>query len=295
MLGQQMELLGDETDIVPLYYHIVDNFQIQFRREEFCLVTGLRFGVEYSDDYDNDEDPIPFRRRMFSSSLDGKAITSKTMEKLIDSELFKNLHDDDAVSLCCIGILQFVLLGLENRHRVPDWILRDANVRRWPNLYAIEVSRDVDKKTYLMFGFTWAFKGRLHAERLTLDEIKARSDWWVSSMHTLTEQEKAMDQMLEKEAGREKTYEKMLKFMQVMSVVPVRQPNTRPIVVDQHYRLSDFSEFQSMQGGPSSFPTQGNNSFFEGDQATPSYGHNMATPNWQTPMPSHPGTSNWQT
>nr|GEZ64633.1 hypothetical protein [Tanacetum cinerariifolium]GEZ64642.1 hypothetical protein [Tanacetum cinerariifolium] len=31
-----------------------------------------------------------------------------------------------------------------------------------------------------------------------------------------------------------------------------------------------------------------NNSFFEGAQATPSYGHNMATPNWQTPMPSHP-------
>ncbi|GKD06079.1 hypothetical protein Tco_1181053, partial [Tanacetum coccineum] len=30
-------------------------------------------------------------------------------------------------------------------------------------------------------------------------------------------------------------------------------------------------------------------------QATPSYGHNMATPNWKTPMPSHPGTSNWKT
>ncbi|GKC97013.1 hypothetical protein Tco_1162455, partial [Tanacetum coccineum] len=200
MLGRQIELLGDETYIVPLYYHIVDNFQIQFRREEFCLVTGLSFGVEYSDDYDNDEDPIPFRRRMFSSSLD--------------------------------GILQFVLLGLEDRRRVPDWIFRDANVRHWPNLYATEASRDVDKKTYSMFGFTWTFK--------------------------------------------------------VMSVGLVRQPNTRPIVVDQHYGLSDFSEFQSMQGGPSSFPTQGNNSFFEGDQATPSYGHNMATLNWQTPMPSHP-------
>ncbi|GKD00832.1 hypothetical protein Tco_1171106, partial [Tanacetum coccineum] len=47
-------------------------------------------------------------------------------------------------------------------------------------------------------------------------------------------------------------------------------------------------------GGPSSFSTQENNSFFEGAQATPSYGHNMATPNWQTPMPSQPGSSNWQ-
>ncbi|GJT12240.1 phospholipase-like protein [Tanacetum coccineum] len=104
-----------------------------------------------------------------------------------------------------------------------------------------------------------------------------------------------MDQMLEKEAEREKTYEQMHKFMQDMSVALVRQPNKGPIVVDQHCGLSDFSEFQSMQGGPSSFSTQGNSSFFEGAQATPSYGHNMATLNWKTPMPSHPGTSNWQT
>ncbi|GKB01217.1 hypothetical protein Tco_0829261 [Tanacetum coccineum] len=30
--------------------------------------------------------------------------------------------------------------------------------RRWPSLYATEPRRDVDKKTYLIFGFTWAFK-----------------------------------------------------------------------------------------------------------------------------------------
>nr|GEV71290.1 hypothetical protein [Tanacetum cinerariifolium] len=36
--------------------------------------------------------------------------------------------------------------------------LKDANVRRWPSLYATEPRRDVDKKTYSIFGFTWAFK-----------------------------------------------------------------------------------------------------------------------------------------
>ncbi|GJU90606.1 hypothetical protein Tco_1303029 [Tanacetum coccineum] len=152
MLGRQIELLGDETDIVHLYYHIVDNFQIQFGREEFCLVTGLRFGVEYWADYNNEDDLIPF------------------------------------------SILQFVLLGLEDRRGVPDWILR-----RWPSLYATEQRRDIDKKTYLIFGFTWAFKtwilesfrvgandyykrhkrypriGRLPTERLTPDENEARS------------------------------------------------------------------------------------------------------------------------
>ncbi|GKB76649.1 hypothetical protein Tco_0943544, partial [Tanacetum coccineum] len=97
--------------------------------------------------------------------------------------------------------------------------LRDANVRLWPSLYATEPRRDVDKKTYSICGFTWAFKtwilesflvgtyayykchnryprvvawssrkkfyrnmlfgflhGRLLAERLSPNEIEARSD-----------------------------------------------------------------------------------------------------------------------
>ncbi|GJT41191.1 phospholipase-like protein [Tanacetum coccineum] len=91
-----------------------DNFQMQFGREEFCLVTGLRFGVEYWADYNNEDDPILFRRRVFSLAKD--------------------------------GILQFVLLGLEDRRGVPYWILRLANDRDgwdkypwgsyvWPTLY----------------------------------------------------------------------------------------------------------------------------------------------------------------
>ncbi|GJS34671.1 phospholipase-like protein, partial [Tanacetum coccineum] len=153
-------------------------------KEEFCLVTGLKFGVEYSDDYDEKDKPIPFRRRVFPSRLDGKRITGKDVDELIDSNSFKKLDDDDAVSLCCIGILQLVLLGLEDRRPVPNWILRlandrdglddypwgsyvwptlyynlrDANVKRWLPLYATESTNEDDKKTYSLLGFTWAFK-----------------------------------------------------------------------------------------------------------------------------------------
>ncbi|GJZ93009.1 phospholipase-like protein [Tanacetum coccineum] len=67
--------------------------------------------------------------------------------------------------------------------------------------------------------------------------------------------------MMKKDVEREKMYEQVRKFI---------------------------------QGGPCSFLAEANSSFFECAQATPSYGHNMATPNWQTPMPSYPGTSNWQ-
>nr|GEW78965.1 RNA-directed DNA polymerase, eukaryota, reverse transcriptase zinc-binding domain protein [Tanacetum cinerariifolium] len=151
--SRQVVLVGNENENVPLYYHIVNNLQIQFGREEFCLVTGLRFGVEYwadydNDedpipfrrrvlrfgveywaDYDNDEDPIPFRRRVFPLSLDGEHIIGKIVETLIDSKLFDRFHNDDDVSLCCVGILQLVFLGVEDRRIVPEWILRLANDR----------------------------------------------------------------------------------------------------------------------------------------------------------------------
>ncbi|GJW05943.1 phospholipase-like protein, partial [Tanacetum coccineum] len=175
---------NDENENIPLYYHVVDRFQIQFGREEFCLVTGLKFGVENWTDYNDESEPIPFRRRVFSSSLDGQPIRGKHVEALINSEAFKKLDDNDAVSLCCVGILQLVLLGLEDRRPVPNWILRlandrdgwdnypwgshvwptlykqlkDANVRRWPALYATQPTDEVDKKSYSLTGFLWAFK-----------------------------------------------------------------------------------------------------------------------------------------
>nr|GFB24177.1 hypothetical protein [Tanacetum cinerariifolium] len=45
------------------------------------------------------------------------------------SNMSDELHDDDVVSLHCVGILQLVLLGVKDRHAVPDWLLRLANNR----------------------------------------------------------------------------------------------------------------------------------------------------------------------
>nr|GEU71925.1 phospholipase-like protein [Tanacetum cinerariifolium] len=198
---------NEENENIPLCYHVVDNFQIQFGKEEFCLVIGLKFGVENRTDYNDEAKEIPFRRMVFSSSLDGRPIRGKHVEKLIKSKAFNKLDDNDVVSLCCVGILQLVLLGLEDRRPVSNWILRlandrdgwdkypwgshvwptlyqqlkDANVRRCPALYATQATDEVDKKSYSITGFAWAFKGKLHVERLVPDEIEARSRWWVSS------------------------------------------------------------------------------------------------------------------
>nr|GEV47496.1 hypothetical protein [Tanacetum cinerariifolium] len=76
----------------------------------------------------------------------------------------------------------------------------------------------------------------------------------------------------------------MLKFKEEMNARPVRQENTVPINVGQHYGFSDFSQFQSMQGGLSSFKGHANSLFF-----------NMGTSlNFQTLMRSQPGSSYWQ-
>nr|GEU51150.1 transposase, MuDR, MULE transposase domain protein [Tanacetum cinerariifolium] len=242
----------------------------------------------------------------------------KNVEDLIRGKSFSKLDDDDVVSLCCIYILQLVLLGVEDRRAVPNWILRGANVKRWLPLYATKPTNEVDKKSYSIFGFTWAFKrfyghmlrdflhGRVPAERLIPDEIEAGSGWWVSSRayfvgrvseaersprhlncqnhyevpsEFFQEQRSGLDQMMKQ---GQNIFKKINKFMEDMSVVT--GANKEPIIVDQHYGISDLSGFQSIQGGLSSFQTLTNHSFF-----------NMSTPiNWQTPWPLQPGSSNWQ-
>ncbi|GJZ14775.1 phospholipase-like protein [Tanacetum coccineum] len=319
--SRQVEVEGDGNENVPLYYNITDKFQIKFRREEFCLVTGLRFGVENLAGYNDREFPIPFRRWVFLSCYDDEHITGYTILEIIEYEVFDRLHDEDVVSLYCLGILQLVLLGVEAKRRIPDWMLRlandrvgwdnypwgsfvwptlysqlkNANVRRWPKLYAAQPTAEIDKKAYSIFGYTWAFKGNLPAARLTPDETEARSNWWISSrayfdgdnLRNKKELLKNKKELLTKknEDGHKQMYEKEHKFMEGMNVEPVQEANTGPIIVNQHFGISDLSEPRSMQGDPSSFQTHPNNSSF----------FNIGTPiNWQTPMTSQPGPSNWQ-
>ncbi|GJZ21527.1 hypothetical protein Tco_0558566 [Tanacetum coccineum] len=153
---------------------------------------------------------------------------SSTILEIIQDDVFDRIHDQDAVSLCCLGILHLVFLGVEAKCRIPDWMLRlandrvgwdnfpwgsfvwptlysqlkNANVKRWPKLYASQDTTEIDKKAYSIFGYTWAFKsccleekkgklrgsmvydffhGNMPAKRLTPNETEARAKWWISS------------------------------------------------------------------------------------------------------------------
>ncbi|GJV04804.1 phospholipase-like protein [Tanacetum coccineum] len=145
--------------------------------------------------------------------------------------------------------------------------------------------------------------GNIPAARLTPNDNEARSDWWISSkayfdgfidqvervpfdlsrqnMHEIPSNiyRQFVEQKNELERNKKDVddiKEEMKKIREEMNARPVRQENTIPIIVGQHYGLSDFCEFRSMQGGPSSFMNMGK------------------PPKFQTLMRSQPGSSDWQ-
>ncbi|GJV86711.1 hypothetical protein Tco_1530649, partial [Tanacetum coccineum] len=257
----------DDDENVPLNYYINNDLRIQFGREEFCLVTGLRFGVENREEYDTQAN-LPFRRRVFPSHLDGQPITGIDIANAIVGPTFAEWLlriANDRVTWNKYPWGSYVWPTLYSQ-------LRNANVRHWGPLYVDQPTNEDDPTTYSIFGYTWAFKiwilesfrvtairhfdrfdryprvvawrkkkgrflaemvisffeGNIPAARLTPDDNEARSDWGISS----------------------KAY------------------------------FNDFID----QGGPSSFKGHANSSFL-----------NMGTPpKFQTPMRSQPGSSDWQ-
>ena len=116
-----------DTNIVPLRYRVraldrLGEVEIQFGREEFCLVTGLRFGTDFKESYK--DGPNFFRRRVFPSSTDSHKIHVGTWLKMIKSKDFNKLSDIDGVRLCLLGVLMLVLKGTEHGNVVDGFLFR---------------------------------------------------------------------------------------------------------------------------------------------------------------------------
>ncbi|GJX75814.1 phospholipase-like protein [Tanacetum coccineum] len=151
-------------------------------REEFCLITGLRFGPENSDHYV--EGINPYKRLLFGSDIDGGHITGQMLLDKINGEEFSKLQDEDAVAVCQLAVLHLVLLGRQPAHNIPEWWfrlivdknkwetypwgsyvwaklyrqLRYANSSRWDRFYACQALPNRPPAKYTLSGFTWAFK-----------------------------------------------------------------------------------------------------------------------------------------
>ncbi|GJS86382.1 phospholipase-like protein [Tanacetum coccineum] len=155
MSCRQIESLPEHTDAVPFTYHLNGHF-IEFGREEFCLITGLRFGPENSDHYV--EGINPFKRLLFGSDIDGVHITGQMLLDKINDEEFSKLQDEDAVAVCQLAVLHLILLGRQPAHNIPEWWFRLRNSSRWDRFYACQALPNRPPAKYTLSGFTWAFK-----------------------------------------------------------------------------------------------------------------------------------------
>nr|GEV38571.1 hypothetical protein [Tanacetum cinerariifolium]GEV38577.1 hypothetical protein [Tanacetum cinerariifolium] len=264
------------------------------------------------------------------SSLDDRPIRGKNVETLINSEAFKTLDDNDAVSLCCVGILQLVLLGLEYRRLVSNWILR-----RWPALYATQPKDEVDKKSYSITGFAWAFKTwilesfraatndyytrhrrlpRIVAwssknkfyqkmlnpflHRLVPDEIEARSRWWVSS-RAYFDGRNIEEERIPRHLNRNNYFKVPSEMYREFEEQIGGYKQMMEKRDDMYEKMSRFME--DVSAGPvplAKEPIIADQHYgisdLSGFRAISSF-FNMATPsNWQTPIPSYFGTPNSQ-
>nr|GEZ00011.1 hypothetical protein [Tanacetum cinerariifolium] len=167
-------------------------------------------------------------------------------------------------------------MGAESRRNVPEWLLRitndrvdwnkypwglyvwptlysqlrNANVRRWGPLYIDQPTNEDDPTTYLIFGYTLAFKADFvgfidQVERVPFDLSRQNMYEISSDIYRQFVEQKIKLERNRKDVDDIK--EEMLKFRKEMNARPVRQENTVPINVGQHYGFSDFSQFQSMQ------------------------------------------------
>ncbi|GJX68209.1 hypothetical protein Tco_0303936 [Tanacetum coccineum] len=233
--------------------------------------------------------------------MDGNHITGRMLLAKIESKEFDTLDNEDSVGVCLLAILKLVLLGHEPRHNVPDWCLRNANVKWWEVFYATTIELDSPLPKYSLIGFTWAFKGARPHQRLTPDAFEAQAEWWVSSraffegriceppripspvnQHSredvlediyrhMAEQDRLLKEAQDKVDAHDSTINQMNVFLKGIQVGTMPRPMKGPTDVREHYGLSDFSVFQNNQGGPTIFTTHPCNSFFDGAQMTLTY------------------------
>ncbi|GJW53910.1 phospholipase-like protein [Tanacetum coccineum] len=97
----------------------IDGRTLEFGREDFCLITGFRFGKVEIDP--KEEDHSEFRKRVFPGvpNLKGEHLL-----KLINKDVkFNKLDDEDVVRVCLLLALDYVFMGQELRHVITNTIV----------------------------------------------------------------------------------------------------------------------------------------------------------------------------
>ncbi|KAI9182725.1 hypothetical protein LWI28_028255 [Acer negundo] len=93
---------------------LLGKHSVRFSKVEFCLITGLKFGViPDTARYDMVENGI--HERYFQ----GRDIESEELRAVLRIGIFVEQYD--AVKLCLLFMLNWILMGVDERDRVPVW------------------------------------------------------------------------------------------------------------------------------------------------------------------------------
>nr|GEV29553.1 hypothetical protein [Tanacetum cinerariifolium] len=259
---EQVERSPKDTVVVPLTYHVNGHY-IEFRWEEFCLITGLRFSLEFSERYE--VGLISFRRLLFDSDTDCGHITGKMLVDNNNGEEFDNLHDEEIYPW---GSLVWAQLYDQ---------LENANEVRAEKLYAAQNGLIPCPAKYTLSDFTWAFMGQTKPKPVEVREHYGLSDFDFSVLQnteglrqdgpkTFTKQtSNSFFDMAQRTPTYPKTFEEP---------IPSRHPNSYP-------DTPHIATPMELQGFP---PWSSTN------QARPS--RNPGTPHISTPM-AQQGVAPW--
>ncbi|GJT00239.1 phospholipase-like protein [Tanacetum coccineum] len=111
MLLNQQEVDEYHTEHRDLQFNVY-NYILKFGRREFCICTGLKFGHYDVKPFDSAR-VVPFRDRVFGHAN----VTVRHLKEAFDGDEWHNISDVDAVRLCLVMFVEFVLLGREPKNK----------------------------------------------------------------------------------------------------------------------------------------------------------------------------------
>ncbi|PWA61862.1 phospholipase-like protein [Artemisia annua] len=120
MLQKQFQQKDESYDLPLVYY--LNGHSLAFGRQEFCLLTGFRFGIvsfrkrRYGQ--------IPFRDSVFPHKVGQHVKLIDLFQIIEDEEVFIKLSDEDAIRVCLLLTLDVIFMGKDLGSIVDDIFLR---------------------------------------------------------------------------------------------------------------------------------------------------------------------------
>lgn len=87
---------------------------VRFSKVEFCVITGLKFGII----------PDPASYEMVQNGIhdryfQGRVVENEDLKAVLRSGVFEQQYD--AVKLSLLFLLNWILMGVDERHKIPLW------------------------------------------------------------------------------------------------------------------------------------------------------------------------------